>query len=86
MTDTVYAPGLRNAKNAQPSAVVACDCDDVPVIDTCLPATGSPAALSTLAAIDPVAAEYAPAGGDSAVVDCTGAVAPAPAHVTDSVN
>ena len=41
--------------------------------------------MSTLAPIEPVAAEYAPAGGDSAVIDRTGAVAPTPGHVTDSV-
>ena len=32
-----------------------------------------PRAQHTFAPIEPVAAEYAPAGGDSAVVDCTGA-------------
>src|SRR4051812_18627286 len=85
VTDTVYAPGVRYAKNAQPSVVVDCDCDEVPEIETCTLSWGKPLASRTFAAIDPVAAEYAPAGGARVVTDSTGAVPPAPAHVTDSV-
>src|SRR3954452_19241346 len=55
-----------------------------PVACTGMFATPWPAALSTFTPTEPVAAEYAPAGGDSVVVASTGAVAPGPAHVTDS--